>query len=95
MILNDLPLYIGALKTPLCPDGIPSTYPFEFYVDNSMGIVRQKPNSNLLSILDNVYELGMLIGTPLSDGPHMAYALQWLFFGGLIIYGRILIRRTR
>ncbi len=30
----------------------------------------------------------------LSDGPHMAYALQWLFFGGLIIYGRILIRRS-
>ena len=26
---------------------------------------------------------------PLSDGPHMAYALQWLFFGGLIVYGRI------
>ena len=32
---------------------------------------------------------------PLSDGPHMAYALQWLFFGGLIVYGRILIRRSR
>ena len=32
---------------------------------------------------------------PLSDGPHKAYALQWLFFGGLIIYGRVLIRRTR
>ena len=31
----------------------------------------------------------------LSDGPHMAYALQWIFFGGLIIYGRVLIRRTR
>jgi len=31
----------------------------------------------------------------LSDGPHMAYALQWLFFGGLMIYGRVLIRRTR
>ena len=31
----------------------------------------------------------------LSDGPHMAYALQWVFFGGLIIYGRLLIRRTR
>lgn len=29
----------------------------------------------------------------LSDGPHMAYALQWLFFAGLIFYGRILIRR--
>jgi len=32
---------------------------------------------------------------PLSDGPHKAYALQWLFFGGLIVYGRILIRRSR
>lgn len=31
----------------------------------------------------------------LSDGPHMAYALQWLFFGGLTIYGRFLIRRSR
>lgn len=31
----------------------------------------------------------------LSDGPHKAYALQWLFFGGLVIYGRFLIRRTR
>lgn len=32
---------------------------------------------------------------PLSDGPHKAYALQWLIFGGLVIYGRVLIRRTR
>ena len=31
----------------------------------------------------------------LSDGPHMAYALQWIFFGGLVFYGRILIRRSR
>jgi cytochrome oxidase assembly protein ShyY1 len=29
----------------------------------------------------------------LSDGPHMAYALQWIFFAGLVIYGRFLIRR--
>ena len=29
----------------------------------------------------------------LSDGPHIAYSLQWIFFAGLIIYGRILIRR--
>ena len=31
----------------------------------------------------------------LSDGPHMAYALQWIFFAGLVGYGRFLIRRTR
>jgi surfeit locus 1 family protein len=30
----------------------------------------------------------------LSDGPHMAYALQWLFFGGLVGYGRFLVRRA-
>ena len=30
----------------------------------------------------------------LSDGPHMAYALQWVFFAGLVGYGRILIRRS-
>ena len=31
----------------------------------------------------------------LSDGPHMAYALQWFFFAGLVGYGRFLIRRSR
>lgn len=28
----------------------------------------------------------------LSDGPHMAYALQWIFFAGLIGYARIIVR---
>jgi surfeit locus 1 family protein len=31
----------------------------------------------------------------LSDGPHMAYALQWVFFAGLVGYGRVLVRRAR
>jgi cytochrome oxidase assembly protein ShyY1 len=29
----------------------------------------------------------------LSDGPHFAYALQWVIFAGLVMYGRVLIRR--
>lgn len=29
----------------------------------------------------------------LSDGPHLAYALQWIIFAGLVLYGRFLIRR--
>ena len=29
----------------------------------------------------------------LSDGPHLAYSFQWVFFAGLFVYGRILIRR--
>jgi len=30
---------------------------------------------------------------PLSDGPHLAYAVQWILFAGLVIYGRYLIRK--
>lgn len=45
-----------------------------------------------------ISEDGIAISNPaelpsLSDGPHFAYSLQWIFFAGLIIYGRILIRR--
>jgi len=29
----------------------------------------------------------------LSDGPHLAYAIQWLFFGALVLFGRTLIAR--
>jgi cytochrome oxidase assembly protein ShyY1 len=29
----------------------------------------------------------------LTDGPHLAYAVQWIIFAGLIAYGRFLIRR--
>lgn len=29
----------------------------------------------------------------LTDGPHFAYALQWVIFASLVIYGRFLIRR--
>ena len=28
-----------------------------------------------------------------SDGPHIAYAIQWWFFGALVIFGRFLIAR--
>jgi hypothetical protein len=29
----------------------------------------------------------------LSDGPHLAYAVQWALFAGLVLYGRYLIRK--
>lgn len=29
----------------------------------------------------------------LSDGPHLAYAIQWWFFGALVLFGRALIAR--
>jgi len=37
-----------------------------------------------------------LVPTPaplVSDGPHLAYAIQWWFFGALVLFGRALIAR--
>ena len=73
--------------------------------DGSQGLISQA-NAQSQSQVSEKFYLDLLKGdrpelTPavpaelpeLSDGPHMAYALQWVFFGGLVIYGRILIRR--
>lgn len=62
--------------------------------------------SNTSQGIDSPFYLDLLSGnraelTPdveaalpeLSDGPHLAYALQWLIFAGLVVYGRLLIRR--
>ena len=77
---------------------------FAIPANKSDGLV-SKANAQSGSSTENFY-LDLLSGsqpslTPavpaplpaLSDGPHMAYALQWVFFGGLIVYGRYLIRR--
>ena len=59
--------------------------------------LRSKVNTEPFYI-DLIGGAGLAPDTPaelpeLSDGPHLAYALQWLFFAGLIAYGRVLIRR--
>jgi cytochrome oxidase assembly protein ShyY1 len=63
-------------------------------------------SSNRTQGIDSAFYLDLLEGnlpelTPavaaevpeLSDGPHFAYSLQWIIFAGLVVYGRILIRR--
>ena len=63
-------------------------------------------SSNTATGIDSPFYLDLLSGsvpelTPkvaaelpeLSDGPHLAYAVQWIIFAGLIMYGRFLIRR--
>lgn len=77
---------------------------FALPADKSNGLI-SKANAQSKSKSENFY-IDLLEGsesslTPavpaqlpeLSDGPHMAYALQWVFFGGLVVYGRYLIRR--
>ena len=51
---------------------------------------------DLLQVSDSTMEPKAPVQLPeLTDGPHMAYALQWIFFGGLVGYGRFLLRRSR
>jgi cytochrome oxidase assembly protein ShyY1 len=51
---------------------------------------------DLLQVSDSTMTPDAPVDLPeLTDGPHMAYALQWLFFAGLIGYARILLRRGR
>lgn len=78
---------------------------FALPTDGSRGLISQA-NAQSQSQVSEKFYIDLLRGsdptlTPavaaelpeLSDGPHMAYALQWVFFGGLVVYGRILIRR--
>lgn len=51
---------------------------------------------DLLTATDSEMTPAVPVDLPeLTDGPHMAYALQWLFFAGLVGYGRLLLRRAR
>lgn len=78
---------------------------FALPTDGSGGLISQA-NAQSQSQVSEKFYIDLLRGndpalTPavaaelpeLSDGPHMAYALQWVFFGGLVAYGRILVRR--
>lgn len=64
-------------------------------LDARRGIQTEKFYIDLISASDDSMNPEVPVELPeLSDGPHMAYALQWLFFAGLVIYGRRLIRKS-
>lgn len=64
-------------------------------LDARKGIQTESFYVDLISASDNSMNPDVAVELPeLSDGPHMAYALQWIFFGTLVIYGRRLIRKT-
>ena len=64
-------------------------------LDARRGIQTEKFYIDLISASDDSMNPDVPVDLPeLSDGPHMAYALQWLFFAGLVIYGRRLIRKS-
>ncbi len=64
-------------------------------LDARKGVQTEEFYVDLISSSDSAMNPAVPVELPeLSDGPHMAYALQWVFFAGLVIYGRRLIRKT-
>ena len=64
-------------------------------LDARQGIQTEEFYIDLISATDSSMNPDVPVELPeLSDGPHMAYALQWVFFAGLVIYGRRLIRKS-
>ena len=64
-------------------------------LDARKGIQTESFYIDLISTSDTSMNPAVPAELPeLSDGPHMAYALQWIFFAGLVVYGRRLIRKT-
>jgi cytochrome oxidase assembly protein ShyY1 len=64
-------------------------------LDARKGIQTEDFYVDLISVSDAAMNPDVPVELPeLSDGPHMAYALQWIFFAALVIYGRRLIRKT-
>jgi len=64
-------------------------------LDARKGIQTEDFYVDLISVSDTFMNPDVAVELPeLSDGPHMAYALQWIFFAALTIYGRRLIRKT-
>ena len=64
-------------------------------LDARKGIQTEDFYIDLISVSDIAMNPDVPVELPeLSDGPHMAYALQWIFFATLVIYGRRLIRKS-
>jgi cytochrome oxidase assembly protein ShyY1 len=64
-------------------------------LDARKGIQTEDFYIDLISSSDASMNPAVPVELPeLSDGPHMAYALQWIFFAALVVYGRRLIRKT-
>ena len=105
-VIPELPTDQVAIEGRLRLDSsLPRGAFFALPSDGSGGLISQA-NAQSQSQVSEKFYIDLLRGnqpelTPavaaelpeLSDGPHMAYALQWVFFGGLVVYGRILIRR--
>jgi cytochrome oxidase assembly protein ShyY1 len=105
-VIPDLPMNQVVIEGRMRLDSsLPRGAFFALPSDGSGGLISQA-NAQSQSQVSEKFYIDLLRGnqpelTPavpaelpeLSDGPHMAYALQWVFFGGLVVYGRILIRR--
>jgi SAM-dependent methyltransferase len=81
VILDKMPFHVGVSITATNPAGLPDTWPFSLYFDNSLGLLMQRATPDLLGILDDAYRAGQLIGTPLAEDSYgKPYADDFLLF---------------
>jgi len=70
LTIEDLPFCIGAQPEPRNPGGLPDVYPFELHLNELTGVLQQRPDSELVEILQRAYGLGVEMGVPSADTEH-------------------------
>ena len=68
----NLPFYFGTTKDNK-NNGLPPRYKFNFYYDDKLKLVRQKPNIELIKILGKIYSEGNLADGSIGDDYSNAY----------------------
>ncbi len=68
LTISDMPLCIGSYPKPHNPAGLPDTYPITVLKDPELSAIRLQDSSEMASILDQSYKLGLEMGTPVSEG---------------------------
>jgi SAM-dependent methyltransferase len=79
--IDALPFVWGALEAPHNPRGLPNTLPFTLAVDETTGLLIQRPDPAVEQALTKAYEAGSVLGSNVAeDGIGRQYADDFLDF---------------
>lgn len=81
MKVGNMPFHVGATTAAINPARLPDTWPFSLHFDTLLGVLAQQVTPGLLGILNDAYQAGQLIGTPLAENSYgKPYADDFLRF---------------
>lgn len=79
--IESLPFVWGAQATPHNPHGLPNTLPFTLAIDETTGLLIQRPDAVVEEVLTKAYEAGSVLGSNVAeDGIGRQYADDFLDF---------------